>query len=228
MRTLIILFVLIPTVLSSQAADRTADRAWISLFDGKSSQGWIEITGRPFPTSWTIDNGCLHAVPTAGGNQDLRTVAEFTDFDLHFDWRIAAGGNSGVKYLVQRVDEWERNGRQARARGPEYQLTDDSTSQEAARDRTRGTGSLYSVLAPTGSGVRDQEFHQSRIVKRQGEVEHWLDGKLVLRYRLDAPEVDRLMLSLQRGGAWREQSPIALQNHNSHVWFRNIRILPLR
>jgi hypothetical protein len=214
--------------LSSQLVDGKAAEGWISLFDGKSAQGWVEITGKPFPKSWTIENGCLHAVPTVDGNQDLRTVAEFTDFDLHFDWRIAAGGNSGVKYLVQRVDEWERNGRQARARGPEYQLTDDSTSQEAASDRTRGTASLYSVLASRGSGVRDLEFHQSRIVKRNGEVEHWLDGALVLHYRLDAPEVDRLMLSLQRGGARRFQSPIALQNHNSHVWFRNIRILPLR
>ena len=39
---------------------------------------------------------------------------------------LKADGNSGVKYLVQKVDEWvNKDGRQARARGLEYQLADD-------------------------------------------------------------------------------------------------------
>jgi hypothetical protein len=103
-------------------------------------------------------------------------------------------------------------------------LTDDGTSEEAARDHTRGTGSLYSVLPPAGAGVRDGAFHESRIVKRAGEIEHWLDGVVVLKYRLDAPEVARLMRSLRRDGPAAERSPIALQNHNSEVWFRNLRV----
>ena len=199
------------------------------MFDGKSTAGWLEVTGKPFPKSWTVENGCLHAVPTPAGNQDLRTVAAFGDFDLRFEWRIAARGNSGVKYLVQRVDEWERNGRQARARGPEYQLTDDALSEEARNDRTRGTGALYSVLPAAGPGVRDRDFHQSGIVKRGGEVEHWLDGAMLLRYSLAAPEVGRLLRSMHRDPAESlvDRSPICLQNHNSEVWFRNLRIRPL-
>ena len=40
------------------------------------------------------------------GAQDIRTADSFPSFDLQFDWKLLAGGNSGVKYLIQRVDEW--------------------------------------------------------------------------------------------------------------------------
>ena len=41
----------------------------------------------------------------------------FREFELEFDWMLKADGNSGVKYMVQKVDEWvNREGRQARAR----------------------------------------------------------------------------------------------------------------
>jgi hypothetical protein len=33
-------------------------------------------------------------------------VESFRFFDLQFDWMLLADGNSGVKYLIQRVDEW--------------------------------------------------------------------------------------------------------------------------
>jgi hypothetical protein len=47
-------------------------------------------------------------------------VKTFGEFVLEFDWMLKADGNSGVKYLVQKVDEWvNKDGRQARARGLE-------------------------------------------------------------------------------------------------------------
>ena len=61
---------------------------------------------------------------------------------------LKADGNSGVKYLVQKIDEWvNKDGRQARARGMEYQLADDH-NPDAASDPTRVAASLYSVIAP--------------------------------------------------------------------------------
>jgi len=109
-----------PNQLTAQ--DRAA--GWRLLFDGKSTDGWLEITGKPFPTNcWTIENACLKAIPRKDGFQDIRTVGMFREFELEFDWMLKADGNSGVKYLVQKVDEWvNKDGRQARARGLEYRL----------------------------------------------------------------------------------------------------------
>ncbi|MCX6627476.1 MAG: DUF1080 domain-containing protein, partial [Candidatus Solibacter sp.] len=150
---------------------------WRLLFDGKTTDGWLEITGKPFPACWTIENGCLKATPHKDGFQDIRTVETFRDFELEFDWMLKADGNSGVKYLVQKVDEWvNKDGRQARARGLEYQLADDRNA-DAASAPSRAAGSLYSVIAPAPKVTpRIGEFNHSRLVVRGGGVEHWLNG----------------------------------------------------
>ena len=96
---------------------------------------------------------------------------------------LQADGNSGVKYLVQKVDEWvNKEGRQARARGLEYQLADDRNA-DAASDASRVAGSLYSVIAPVPKvAPKIGEFNHSRLVVQGGVVEHWLNGTRVVRY----------------------------------------------
>ncbi|HEY3441399.1 MAG TPA: DUF1080 domain-containing protein [Paludibaculum sp.] len=188
--------------------------AWVSLFDGVSPAGWQEVTGRAFPTNcWKVEEGCLRAIVVKeGGFQDIRTIRTFREFELEFEWRIEPGGNSGVKYLIEKVDEWQRkDGRMARGRGPEYQLIDDDVNPDSKGNPAKQTASLYGKLAPSQRLAKPAgEFNLSRIVVRDGHVEHWLNGVKVLQY-------DRQMV----------ESPIVLQNHSSAVWFRKIRVLDL-
>jgi hypothetical protein len=204
---------------------------WRPLFDGKTSAGWLEITGKPFPDTWAIENGCLKTVIRPGGMQDIRTVEVFRGFDLEFDWMMKADGNSGVKYLVQKVDEWtNKDGRQARARGLEYQLADDH-NPDAASDPTRVAAALYSVIAPVPkispriySGTA-REFNHSRLVVDGTHVEHWLNGTKVVQFETSAPAVQKQLRELHgKTGELLDEGPISLQNHNSEVWFRNIRV----
>ena len=59
---------------------------WRLLFDGKTTDGWIEITGKPFPTNcWTIEDGSLKSMVRKDGAQDIRTTGSFRSFDLQFD-----------------------------------------------------------------------------------------------------------------------------------------------
>ena len=59
-----------------------------TLFDGRTTAGWQEVTGLPFPSEcWAVEDGCLEAFPGPKGNQDIRTVAEYTDFEFQFAWR---------------------------------------------------------------------------------------------------------------------------------------------
>jgi hypothetical protein len=199
------------------------------LFDGRTTDGWIEITGKSFPTMcWKVEDGCLKAFPNPNGMQDIRTVETFRNFDLEWEWKILVGGNSGVKYLVQKVDEWtaKGRGRQARARGFEYQLADD-INEEAVNDPSRACGSLYSVLAPTPR-VRPtiSSFNRSRLVVNGSHVEHWLNGVKVVEYETTGPKALALLENVRKGGkpAFPQGGPISLQNHASEAWFRNIRI----
>jgi hypothetical protein len=202
---------------------------WVLLFDGKSSEGWEEVTGKAFPVgSWRIEDGCLRAYAGSAGRQDLRTVRRFKDFELQFEWKLPEDGNSGVKYFVQRVDEWHgKDGRQARGRGFEYQL---APCTSARLSQERSCGSLYGVLAPQGSPVANAgEFNQSRIVVKGGKVEHWLNGRLVAAFEVADPAVDKLVQSfgadvrqLRANGSY-----IVLQNHGSDTWFRNLKLRQL-
>ncbi|MBM3784053.1 MAG: DUF1080 domain-containing protein [Acidobacteria bacterium] len=187
---------------------------WQTLFDGTTPTGWIEVTGKPFPENcWKIEDGCLKSLPVKPTFQDIRTIRTFRDFSFAFEWRIAPGGNSGVKYLIEKFDTWSPKGVQslhARARGPEYQLTDDEASEEAKRDPSKGTASLYGKAAALAAPIRRAgEWNESMIVVRRPVVEHWLNGRKVLETEI-------------RNGV--ESSAIALQNHSSECWFRSLRI----
>jgi hypothetical protein len=203
---------------------------WKSLFDGKSTEGWVEVTGKPVPpNSWTIEDGCLKTVVRPGGAQDIRTVETFRSFDLQFDWKVLKDGNSGVKYLLQHIDEWNnQQGRQARARGLEYQLADNHGPD--AVDPARSTASLYSSIAPqppTTPAVG--EFNHSRILVTGDHVEHWLNGVRVVSFDLKSPEAQKIFVGLRKKGEdattpIQRDTPISLQNHGTEAWFKNLKI----
>ncbi len=199
---------------------------WHSLFDGKTTFGWVEVTGKPFPENcWRVEDGCLKALVRTDGFQDIRTVETFTSFELEFDWKLGKDGNSGVKYLIQRVDEWtNKAGREARARGLEYQLADDANS-DAASDPRRVAGSLYSVIAPVPKlPPKIGAFNHSRIVVRGTHVEHWLNGVRVVEFDTQDAAVRKHLGELAKGGPIRTESAISLQNHSSEAWFKNLRV----
>ena len=209
------------------------DQPWHSLFDGTTSKGWVEVTGKPFPThSWTVEDGCLKALVRTDGFEDIRTVESFKSFELQFEWKLAKLGNSGVKYLIQRVEEWtSKEGRQARARGLEYQLVD--LDSPDASDPTRITGALYPLLSPMNANWRIAVFNESRLIVHGDHVEHWLNGVRVLSYEATTPAIQSALRKMLPTDATPQtplvtESPISLQNHSSEVWFRNIKVRALQ
>ncbi len=203
---------------------------WRPLFDGKSTAGWVEVTGKPVPpTSWTVEDGCLKTVVHPGGAQDIRTVESFRSFDLQFDWKVLENGNSGVKYLLQHIDEWNNAlGRQARARGLEYQLADNHGPD--AVEPARSAASLYSAIAPKPpTAPATGQFHHARIVVSGDHVEHWLDDVRVVEFDLKGPEAQKVFAGLRKKGEdastpIQRDTPISLQNHGTEAWFKNIKI----
>lgn len=208
------------------------DQGWRLLFDGSTPNGWLDVTGKPFPThSWTIEDGCLKTRVTKDGDEDIRTVESFTSFELQWEWKLAKLGNSGVKYLIQRTNDWvNKQGRQARARGLEYQLVD--LYSDDAKDPTRITGALYSIFPPSNANWKIGEFNESKLIVNGTHVEHWLNGTQVLSYETTDPKVQEALRHMRPKDSAADaplvkESPISLQNHGSEVWFRKIRIRTL-
>jgi hypothetical protein len=223
-----ILVVVSAVLVHGQAPNSLTDAekaaGWVLLFDGKTTAGWQEVTGLPFPSeTWNIEDGSLHALNPGHGCQDLRSLVAPRSFEFQFDWRIAKGGNSGVKYLVQKTDRWTNaEGLQARARGLEYQLFDDASDSS---DPRKLCGALYDAIAPSAAAARPVgEFNHSLLAVRGEHVEHWLNGVKVVEFETSSPLVHGVLLKLAGGGPVVAESFISLQNHGSPVWFRNLKL----
>ena len=227
----VLISLLLPSAVAAQPnrltpAEKSA--GWILLFDGKTTSGWLEVTGLPFPTdSWRIEDGCLRAFNPGHGFQDIRTEAVPHSFEFQFDWKIAPGGNSGVKYLVQKTDRWTNaEGLQARARGLEYQLFDDAS--DPATDKRKLCGALYDAIAPSkAAALAPGQFNHSLLIVRGGHVEHWLNGVKVVEFETSSPLVQGVLSQLAGGKPTVGESFVSLQNHGSPAWFRSLKLLRL-
>lgn len=77
---------------------------WILLFDGSTLRNWRNPATRDQPRdAWMIEAGALKTRLHPRIEEDLVTTATFRDFELVFDWRVAPGGDTGVKYHAQRL-----------------------------------------------------------------------------------------------------------------------------
>ncbi|MBL9137239.1 MAG: DUF1080 domain-containing protein [Verrucomicrobiales bacterium] len=205
------------------AAERS--EGWRLLFDGNSSAGWRAIKKSEFPTNgWAIAEGCIRHLPKGGGG-DIVTTEKFSSYELRFEWKMNAGGNSGLKYFVDETRSVHP--------GHEYQLLGPTTTAEAVRDLKHATASFYDVLpVQTNALPRPPgEWNQSRIVVRKSKVEHWLNGEKVLTYDLESPEVKAAIAASKFRGVAGFGSvfphPILLQDHGGDAWFRNLKIRTL-
>ena len=76
---------------------------WVLLFDGHSMRGWRDpAKENPPGDSWAIEDGCLTTRANPRIAEDLVSAESYRDFELVFDWRLQARGNTGVKYRIQR------------------------------------------------------------------------------------------------------------------------------
>jgi hypothetical protein len=244
---LLVLFVLrfVGPLRAEEAALNTLSaqerkEGWTLLFDGRTMAGWRGYR-KPFSPikGWTVVDGCLKNAKGTGrpetGGGEILTVGEFTDFDFRFEWRIAAGGNSGVIYFVRE----RQNAPGAKLFqgddgtglfGHEYQILDDEGHPDDRRDPSHGAGALYALIAPNAAKrLRPVgEFNASRILARGQHVEHWLNGAKILEYEVGSPAfLDLVAASKYKdlpGFGTKIKTRFQLQDHGDEVWFRNMKI----
>ncbi len=196
-----------------------------TLFDGQATHGLRAYGGGEFPSDrWQVVDGALRTIP--GPGVDLATEAVFEDFELEFTWAVSAGGNSGVMIGVQEGDA------PAWASGPEYQLLDDAGHPDGGDPRT-SAAALYALIAakPDKRLAPVGDLNRSRIVVRDGHVEHWLDDELVLEYDWDDPALREAIAASKFASSPAFMATpaghVVLQHHGEEVWFGTVRIRAL-
>jgi Domain of Unknown Function (DUF1080) len=193
---------------------------WTLLFDGKSTAGWRGFQTPEPDAGWTAKG---ELAPDPKTSKDIMTRDRFENFDLTFEWKISAKGNSGVMFHVSEA------GKQTYESGPEYQVLDNNRGEPPLEQ----AGGLFALYAPEGAVTKPVgEFNQSRLIVNHGRVEHWLNGVKVTAYDMNSADF-KARVAASKFKAWPPfaASPtghIALQNHGDAVAFRSLKIRVLK
>ncbi|OZA54420.1 MAG: hypothetical protein B7X75_08535, partial [Sphingobacteriales bacterium 39-40-5] len=95
-------FLLLAFIFITYTSIADPGKGWISLFDGKSLNGWHHFNSAKEIKNWKIENGSLVCLGAKGpsGSGDIITDHSFRNFELRWEWKVDKGSNSGVFYHI--------------------------------------------------------------------------------------------------------------------------------
>lgn len=209
---------------------------WKLLFDGKTLTGWRGFHSQSLPGGWAVEDGCIKKLKKGGelgqAGGDLITADQFENFEVSFEWKLAKGSNSGVKYLVS--ESLPPTGKSAVSF--EYQVLDDDNHPDAKLgiNGNRTAGSLYDLIPASKAKKLNPigEFNQSRIVVKGNHIEHWLNGVKTVEFDRSSDDYKKHLAESKfkgtKGFGEAKKGHILLQDHGDEVWFRSIKIRELK
>jgi hypothetical protein len=176
----------------------------VTLFNGKDLEGW-KLTDPGARNGWSVENGVLVNKPvrSQGHYGNLRTLAEFEDFNLKLEVNVAKGENSGVYlrgiYEVQVCDSFGR-----------------------PLD-SHNMGGIYSRITPAVSAEKAPgEWQTLDMTLLDRHVTVILNGRKIID--------NQPLLGCTGGALWSDEfkpGPIYLQGDHTAVRYRNIVLTPI-
>ena len=193
---MILLLISIPFLRTAQLSGGSG---WIPLFNGKDLAGW-HLRKPDGPNLWKVQNGVYS---TAAKGTDIQTDQDFYNFQLHVEFKIVPGSNSGV-YLRDRY---------------EIQIAD-SYGKPPGQS---GCAALYRRIAPAANACKpagEWETFDIAFVEKRLTVYH--NGQKILNNVEVGPTGTGA--SSDRDDA---PGPLRLQGDHGEVSFRNVKIRPI-
>ncbi len=194
------------------------DQGWITLFNGEDLSGW-RLMENNRPNYWSVQNGILSNIrpkDTDIQGANLYTEQTFGDCQLHVEFMVPKGSNSGVflqsRYEVQVYDSYGRD------------------------PSTKICGALYGKVAPLVNAAKPAgEWQTFDVLFRQPKLGP--NGKVVKPLRMTVYHngikvIENAALRKPTGGPIPHKpivtpAPLLLQGDHGSVYFKDIRIHPL-
>ena len=151
------------------------DKAYKSIFDGKTLNGWTQRNGT---ATYRVENGVIIGKTKEGSpNSFLCSDREYGNFDLKFDVKVDAGLNSGVQIRSQ-----TRGGFTGRVNGPQVEI-------ESSGEKGAEAGYIYGEAAggwmtPKAKLIphkhfKDGEWNSYRVLAKGANIKVWINGNLI-------------------------------------------------
>ncbi len=193
----------IPAIPATPDLAKVKYGAPIALFNGKDLSGW-RLTQEKADNGWSVQDGVLLNRITPGKHHgNLRTDAEFEDFNLTLEVRTQAGSNSGVYlrgiYEIQIAESF------AKALDP------------------HNMGALYSRITPSVAAEKAiGEWQTLDITLVDRHVNVILNGKIII--------ANQPVLGCTGGAMTSDESkpgPLMLQGDHTNIDYRNLVLKPV-
>lgn len=187
-------------------------KGWVSLFDGKSFDGWKVGNNA---ASFSIQDGSI----AVNGNvahlyyDGSVNAHAFKNFELKLDIMTTPGSNSGVYFHTQyQQGGWPE-------KGYEVQVNNSHTDW-------RRTGSLWAIQDIKETYVKDNEWFTMHIIVKNKRVTVKINNKQVVDYT----EPDNVLREEGMKGRILSTGTFALQGHDpkSKVFYKNIKMKVLK
>jgi hypothetical protein len=218
--TTVVLFTFLQTV--------NAQKGFKPIFDGKTTTGWHTYGKTSASAGWKVDEGILHFDPEAAKNGeggDLVTNAEYENFHLKLDWKVAPNANSGIIFYVNDNPDKYKNTFET---GLEMQVLDNEGHPDGKITKHRA-GDLYDLIKSKSEPVKPVgEWNTAEIISKNGKLTFVLNGVIIVETTLWDDNFKALVAG-SKFAAWPgfgtfRKGHIALQDHGNNVWYRNISI----
>lgn len=203
-------------------AEQPAKAKPLALFDGKTTKGWHTYLKPTTEPAWTVVDGALQLNPQAPGQGDLVTDGEYENFELELEWKISAGGNSGIIFGVHEDPAFNAT----YDTGIEMQVLDNKGAEDNKK-ATHLAGSLYDMQAPAKDVAKPAgEWNRVKLRKQNGHLTFFLNNAKIVDVQMGSPEWQKL-LENSKFKTWKNfaaypKGHIALQDHGHQVAFRAI------
>jgi len=166
---------------------------WQDLLRNNSLEGWHIFQDDGSKKGWMVEDGILifngiSDMETGEGDASLLSDQVYESFEIKFDWKIVAGGNSGFMWAVQEEEKYNY----PYQTGPEIQILDPAiysrpemalggeieinNAREDLEAHKHFVGALYDLRAPDRIDV----------AKAAGE---WNSYHIIIDYRANRGEV---------------------------------------
>ena len=204
MKITLSLFILITSLHAEQASEDTRD-----LFaENNFSQWWTKQ--KKHSGKWTAKKGIISRGSERTGG--LTSKVKPLNFELSFEWNIAKGGNSGIKYRG----------------GLEYQLLDDERHIRGKTSHS-SAASLYNIIPPNKHKILKAagQWNTGRIIANGNHLEHWLNGSKVLEVKIHSKEWNKGLQNSKykdQAGFGTKASSLHLQDHGANIHFRKVHL----
>lgn len=194
-----------------------AEDGWVSLFDGKTLEGWTQRNGT---ATYRVEDGAVVGKTTEGSpNSFLCSNKDYGNFELEFEVKVDNGLNSGVQIRSQTKD-----GPMGRVNGPQVEIESGPAEAGYVYGEATGRGWLTPEerLKPHDF-FKNEDWNKFRVVAQGPRIQTWINGHPI-EDLTDEPIFETHatgFIGLQVHGIKKETGPF-------EVRWRNIRIKELK